>query len=98
LNVQEFQKQIKFKTTVGEATIMTRTNITKEHTTLGSCPWEEGERVKVKKSVLNRCEKFNTSSMEKKLALNTAVESGRNYEFRTPFTKLTILDLVIGED
>jgi hypothetical protein len=88
-----------FSTLVGEATMMTRTNITKEHATLGSCPWEEGERHKVDKSVLLNCSgKFSTSSMEKELALNTAVERGRNYEFRTPLTKLTIIDLVIAED
>jgi hypothetical protein len=97
LNVKEPQKVM--TNTVGEATTLTKTNTTKEHPTHGMCPSEEGERAIVGKSVLlNRCGKFSTSNMEKELALNTAIERGRNYEFRTPFTKLIILDLVIAED
>jgi hypothetical protein len=73
--------------------------IAKEHPTIGRCPWEEGESAKVEKSVLlNCCGKFSTSSLEKELALSIAVERGRNYEVRTPLTKLTILDLIIAED
>jgi hypothetical protein len=55
--------------------MMARTNITKEHTTLGRCPWEEGERVKGVKSVLlNPCGKFSTSNMNKEVALHTTIK------------------------